>query len=1129
MNKSKWFAILMALMLILPLVPTAAIETEGVVKGAETWYLVEFADPPLATYAASSVASVMMEGGKLNAEAPASRAYINKLVAQQAAFKADVVKAIPGIKVTHDYQVVLNAVAVNLPNADLATLRKLRNMPGVTSISPQVIYTVNMDQSLPIINPEGLWADLGGQDNAGQGVKVAVIDTGIDPDHPMFDGTGWEYPAEGDWPKGEADFCNGKIIAARYYAPTFEVNANEELTPRDIDGHGSHCAGAAAGNRVMAEYGTATTEISGVAPGAWLMAYKGLFHNKAGTTASGSNIMLAAAIEDAVADGADVVNNSWGSSPIVLPVNDPLNQAYEAAADAGLVIVFSTGNAGPEYNTTGAPTSPKFIEVGATTAQRAFYNTVAVTAPEPVAEPLQAFPGNQFADLGPLAMPDAPIGPLPYIPCDLEGNPDSSLPGVTPDITTTPPYADGWIALIPRGVYLFTDKLDNAIAHGASAVIMYTDNRTWKGGFTASGRNIYAVMVANDLGKEAVAWWETHTDEARIEIGYPAAPWMTEIPDQIAEFSARGPGVDMRIAPDLAAPGVNILSAKPGGEYAPLGGTSMAAPHVAGAAALLKAMYPDWTPAQIKSALMTTADQVVTDLDGSPADVMTQGSGRINVTMAGDPGLTFDMPSLSIGKLAMGSSTSVAVMATDVTAGTELATLKPPEMEQYTLSVQEIFSATGSVTVTVAPSTMTILQGETAVFTVALEASMAAPEGDLWGNIVISGTKHMAHLPYWVRIAPPADMVAEVLLVDMDFSSWPYAAGNPWGLYFGDYAEFYTNALDEIGVSYDLWDVVFYGTPTREVLDNYDKVVVFTGDYFGLFPWLRAGSWGVYAFDMTLVAQDIRNYLAGGGKMLVTGQDAVGIDGLAPWMRGAGDEPWLDGIFPDDIPQPSMVGRYDWNPFLQDAMLDLSPGGDGAGNQYWVDELDWLNYIDLDTKPLFEVVNTVTGLQQLGIVATRSSYEPTLARMRNPLSAEPVSWRVIFLGFGLEGVNDDTGYTSRAELLDLLFAWLDDVPTVSFDQSWDYVAKPMGYAKLSASLTSSHGTGQAQYFAWDMGDGSDIKYTALGMMEHQYREAGMYTVYVESMDEFGHTAISEPITVKVAVGATFIQLPSIMR
>ncbi len=1089
MRGMRWFSTLLLFVLFAGVVPVAAQapnQDDGTATTAQTaidgWYVVQFAEPSLAAQAKSLGAQSMMTvRGQLNVQTASSQAYVNKLKGEQALFALDLARAIPGAQVGRSFQVVLNAVAVKVSGNGLEAIKALMTLPGVTRVTPQTIYTVDMDYSLPLIDAPALWSSLGGRSMAGEGVKVAIVDTGIDPTHPMFDGTNFDYPTTGTWPKGYcADhdgFCNGKIIAANNSMPTFDVSEDEFLSPMDAVDHGTHVAGTAAGNTVTATYGTASPVISGVAPGAWLMIYKGLYLTPDGN-GSGSNIMLAGALEDAVSDGADVINNSWGSDTFVMPSNDPLVQAYEAAADAGIVIVFSAGNAGPNYNTVGNPTSDKFIQVGASTTSRAFYNTLHVTAPTPVTDTLQMFPGNQFADIAPSAYPTMTIGPLPYIPCDLLGIPDTTLAGVTVGITQTAPYtADGWIALIPRGTYNFTDKLDNAIDQGASAVIMYTDAaRTWKGGFTAGNRDIYTVMIAHDLGVDMVDWWETYTDTARTDIGYPVSAWTVETPDVIAEFSSRGPDATLLIKPDLVAPGVNILSAKPGGTYQPLNGTSMASPHVTGSAALLLAAHPDWTPAQVKSALMSTASQTILDTDETTlADIMTQGSGRIDLGEASDPGLTFDKPSVSFGVVPQGGEMSEVISAADV-AGT---------VETYTLSVDEWVTATGQVTFTLSAADLAMAAGGTMPFTLTVDVGPGAPFMDLEGDIVISGTEHVAHIPYWVRVTPGA--TADVLLVDFDMNQ---LGGG------GNYQGYYTSTLDSLSVAYDTWDIgalLYY--PDRAVLDLYDKVIVFTGDNY------------VYWLDP--IADDIRMYLAMGGKMLITGQDALGNDGLYSWpfMRGAANTPLVDGTF------PMAVGMQDVAPFLKDMVFDALPGGDGAGNQAYVDELDPLYYSDIDTGPLFQIPNTVSAVQD-GVVGVKSSYEPTIERIQNPLVYEEYSWRVAYLGFGVEGVNNDTGYNTREELVGTLFDWLDDQVMVSFDQPSYMAAGPLKFVNVTATMSATIGT-EAIYYAWDFGDGSPIQYTTAPSAEHQYLQNGFYTVYVEAMDEYTHKAVGDTAVVEV--------------
>jgi subtilisin family serine protease len=1120
---------------VLQLLPVAAQSPAGTDAPAALppvaegdWYIVEFEGAPLATFAKSDVAlSSMTVGKKLNVNALSSQAYVSALKTQQAQFGVSLADAIPGAEVARGYQIVLNAVAVRLPNSNRATLKALMSMPGVKRISPQRIYTVEMDYSLPIINAEAMWTQLGGQDAAGAGVKIAIVDTGIDPDHPFFDGTGWSYPETGTWPKGycadHAGFCNGKIIAARAYPPTFDVNVNEVLTPDDREDHGTHVAGSAAGNRITADF-AGSPELSGAAPGAWLMVYKGLYLNAAGDNGTGSNIMLAGAIEDAIADGADIVNNSWGSAAITPHADDPITKAYEAAVDAGIVVVFSIGNAGPDHNTAGNPSSPKFIEVGASTTERVFYNELSITAPEPVTDTLQAFPGVEFSDIAPTAIPTTTIGPLPYIPTDLTGNPDMTLAGVYEGITQTAPYDSGWIALIPRGDFAFIVKLGNTIRHGASAVAMYTDDRDWRGGFTAGNLDIYTVMFDHDIGLTARDWWATYTDTARLQIGYPFAPYVIQTPDVIADFSSRGPNLDLDIKPDVVAPGVNILSGTWDGGFRAAGGTSQAAPHVSGAAALLLQMHPDWTPAQVKSALMSTASQTVLELDEvTTANVMTQGAGRIDLTNVGDPGLTFDKPSISFGMVSQGLDTSgtttlrvcgtksVLVTATDVSGAGG----------SYSVDIEETVFDSGYVTITVETDegtlsssggtlvfpdgTILLPGGNTAEFTVTVEACPGATAQDVEGNILLSDGSRTLHVPYWARVVPLT--TAEVLVVDMDaYEIDQVFFGGEQG--WGSYNDYYTSALDAMGVAYDYWDAWTAPTwlPDRSVLDLYDKVIYFTGDN------------GQFGFANLGEPSALSSYLANGGKLLITGQDASGNDGLRNVMRGANANPLSDTVYGPYItppPSPSGVGVGDLNPFLQGVVFDMSVGpGDGADNQLFVDEVDWLNFAELDTAPLFEAPNTSTALIEDGYMATRSSFEPTIERVQDTIGVEPFFWRVAFLAFGLEGVNNDTGYATREDLLGLIFDWMDDEITVAFDEAAYEIPAPFGLVNFEAVMSSTVGA-EAVLYRWDYGDGSDIDVTTDPTTSHQYIYNGIYYAYVEVVDEYGHGAVSGPIRVTV--------------
>jgi subtilisin family serine protease len=1136
---TKALSMLTVLTMLLVLLPTATLAnppqpvSDGpeVASGAVTdagWVIVELNDPPLAAYHGGikdlpGTANTVTGEARLNVESPASQRYISYLRGQQAQVATDISKAVPGASVERTYQIVLNALAVKLAkDSDIA---RLRHLPGVKSVTPQRIYTVDMDYSNPLIGSPTLWAQMGGPRNAGKGIKVADIDSGITTDHPFFaadNGTpadpSDDFTSPAGYPKGVAAFTNGKIIAARYYTPTFIVNVGEELTPRDIDNHGTHTAGTAVGNYgTTATYGTATTTVSGVAPGAWLMAYKGFFHNEAGTTASGSNIMLAAAVEDAVADGADVINNSWGSTPIQVPQDDPLGVAYEHAVDAGVVVIFSNGNSGPGFNTVGAPAqSPKFIAVGATYTKRAFYNELAVTAPSDpptvtIPGVLTSFPATQMSDIAPTAVPTMTIGPLSYLPCNLQGNPNLTpltlsggyvMPTVTVGITQTSPYKDGWIAIIPRGVETFQTKVTNAKAQGAKAAIIFLTGaygvNDWKGGFTVGGADLYAVITSRASGEGMMTWWKQQADQARVQVGYPVKPFESEVEDSIVSYSSRGPSPSYLIKPDVVAPGINILSAIPTG-WQPLGGTSMAAPHVTGAAALLKQLHPTWTPAQVKSALMTTAKTPVYNTDGTTAaTVMTRGSGRLDLTKAADPGLTVDKPSYSFGLVPQGSTASVVLNFQSVLTSAA----------DYAVSVVETITDTGKVTVTASAASLSLPAGGAGSLSLNVQVGAGATLKDLEGYLLLSHGPHTAHVPYWLRVIPATH--GEILLVDADRSP---TSG------YDDYRSYYTSTLETLGQTYDVWDMYSSGMPSRAVLDRYDKVIVFGGYNYSRY-------WNYYGnYD------DLRNYLVAGGKVLFTGQDMFNANmTLSLWSAFTGAAYVQDSVFSPDCsllpPQPSIAGNADWNPFLKNVIVDLSPGGDGAGNQWCVDELQATYYIDIDTVPFFNVLPTATTTAQSGVVATRSSSEPTLERVADPISApwEPVRWRSIYLGFGLEGVNDDTGYTTRAQLLESFFNWMDDRLAVSFSQPLYFTPRPFNIVTLKADVTTNITGNVGIYYRWDFGDGTPIVVTGGNTARHQYMVYGTYTPRVEVTDMYGHRAVSSPGKVQIGYQVHLLRL-----
>jgi hypothetical protein len=365
----------------------------------------------------------------------------------------------------------------------------------------------------------------------------------------------------------------------------------------------------------------------------------------------------------------------------------------------------------------------------------------------------------------------------------------------------------------------------NAQRGGAIAAFIYNS--------VAGGDNIQAMGPGAHAGEVTIASWflrrsdglnmrdfaNAHAGAAEAEFVYAPQP-TANVGDIMAGFSSRGPSQDKLIKPDVAAPGVDVLSSGYGdgafpGPFIGFGsasGTSMATPHVAGSAALLRQLHPSWTPAQIKSALMTTATESVW-LDTAKtalAGVLDRGAGRIDLTKAGTPGLTVDRPSLSAGELAAGQSVDFTIRAKDVSG------------DGGTWNVSAVKTGGGSnFEITPALSSITVASNGATSLAVHIAASAAAAPGSYEGKIVLdnAATGRQLHVPVWLRVLP-TNPTADVLLVDDDGSD----AG------FTDYSTVYTSLFTSLGVSYQYVDPWNDGFPSFFDLFGYKAVVIFTGD-----------------------------------------------------------------------------------------------------------------------------------------------------------------------------------------------------------------------------------------------------------------------------------------------------------
>lgn len=904
--------------------------------------IVELDSPPLAAAYRNTVSAAAVNG-KLDANVPAAQAYINQLQAEQAAFVSTMQAAVAGATVANfvnesglseqaTYQVVFNGLSVDVGTHDRAqALVQLAKLPGVKNVYLDQPYYTQLYTSTTLINAPALWNQVGGQTGGGAGIKVASIDGGVHHAAPMMDGTGYNYPP-GYGPNGLGLTANnnGKIIASRAYFRPWDPPAPGDENPwPGVAGtsHGMHTSSTAAGDIVTATYnGLNLGTISGVAPKAYVMSYR-VFYESLNADGSFYTTEGLAALEDMVRDGADVVNNSWGGGPGSSGgINDPLDQALINAVNAGIFVSMSNGNAGPGSGTSDHP-STDYINVAATTSGGALASGVLnVIAPTPTDPDLQQIPYGT-ADFGPAL----PLAQTTTYDVAWAGAVDA---GNTRGCDPFPANAfTGVAALISRGDCNFSDKVFHAQQAGATFAVIYDNSSNTVQGMSCASHcgpgeiTISAIRIPMDAGNAVVSWVQTHGAATELEVNTIAFQ-QGNTPDQIIGFSSRGPGVGGVLKPDIAAPGVNIIAQGytegAAGEARHLGygqasGTSMASPHVAGAAALLKQIHPNWSPAWIKSALMSTAKYMDIYLDDgtTPAQPLDMGAGRLDLTRAANPGVILDPPSLSFGYMISGTQKSITVTVTSIATGTETYNLS-------TLYTGNGFTQTTTLPgYTVAPTAVTLAAGESKTIQVTFNTVAGMGQGDNQGYIIMDGATHDAHLAAWARVIP-ALPVADVLIIDNDFSDEVGAR---------DYRWYYTNTLEELGYSYAVVSTNDgVGSPATipdaATLAGYRAILYFTGNNY-------QGN-GTFTVSTGLTNQDmdrLTEYLNHGGTVIAMGQDLAAVlnaDEMDPsnahffytYRLGAN---WIqDSVSNGESPDQYIVETEEAPPVLDNIVVDLT-------------------------------------------------------------------------------------------------------------------------------------------------------------------------------------------------------------
>lgn len=526
-------------------------------------------------------------------------------------------------------QVGANGFRVSVRAADIPQLLAL---PGVVNVAPVTYHYPVNESSVPWIGAPDVWENY---DATGEGISIAVIDTGIDYTHANFGGPGTvdAYNANDPNVVESGTFPTAKVVGGYDFAgadynpcadPPVEP-ATPDPDPLDGNGHGSHVAGTAAGLGVTIN---GEVEIGpGVAPDASLYALK-VFNDTSGCTSVTSDAIewaLDPNGDGSTDDHVDVINMSLGS--IFGSPEDPSSIAAQNAVEIGVVVVAAAGNAGPAPYVTDSPSvAPDVISVAASYDGGFTVLGVEVVSPSDIAnvyEAAESAIGVSLDDLDPITAPVVIAEPL-----------DACTP-----LTNTAEIA-GNIALVQRGSCDFSVKHLNVQDAGGVAILVFNnvEGPPINMGGDPTGIEIPGVMISLDDGnliKDTIESGEevVATISADIIVDKP------EVADTIADFSSAGPGRGgSTFKPDLTAPGVGIQSTLVGTgfEGGLNNGTSMATPHVAGAAALLVQLHPDYTPQEIKALLQNST---VTANSGGPGTdtpyvLSRQGTGVVRVDQA---------------------------------------------------------------------------------------------------------------------------------------------------------------------------------------------------------------------------------------------------------------------------------------------------------------------------------------------------------------------------------------------------------------------------------------------------------------------------------------------------------------
>lgn len=780
-------ALLVLISVVTLVVPAVAqgpnLETPPSAKGEAQIYVARMIDAPVVAYEGGIQglpATKPAKGEKINPSSGQVKKYVEYLDAQH---NATLDKVGARDKKVYDYRYSFNGFAAWLTPAQVVALKARPDVLGVWADELVEMDTATTPDFLGLTAEGGLW-DTG---FTGEDVIIGLVDSGIWPESLSFsDRTGQNGNASKDgklsyqqipgWhgkcvPGEEfnASMCNQKLIGAQYFNASWGGNAAiDALRPwefnsaRDYNGHGTHTSSTAGGNSdVPAEVGGVDLgTISGMAPRARIAMYKALWSTEDASTASGYTGDLVAAIDQAVADGVDVINYSISGSTTIM--NDFVAISFLYAADAGVFVASSAGNNGPGASTV-AHNTPWQTTVAAGTHDRYYAGTVTLGD-------ASVYSGASIDSRG--------AGPSDLVYAGDAGDALCAIGSLDPAVVA------GKIVVCDRGIYARVDKSYAVMEAGGIGMVLAN---VTPASLNADLHYVPTVHVDHVDGAAIRAYAQTAGATATLAGGIYEA---VEAP-AVAAFSSRGPalaGAGVLLKPDIMAPGVDVLAAvappgNNGRNFDFYSGTSMSSPHIAGIAALIMDAHPDWSPMMVKSAIMTTASTMTNEDDPIPGGYFDYGAGQVVPNSAGDPGLVYDAGWNDWLGFLCGTSNAVdpstCALLESFGYSTDPSDLNYPSVASGSLcGPQTIYrtvtnvgpagtynvsvDAPAGIDVTVDPASLTLGAGESATYGVTLVPNTTAVVGDYtFGSLTWSDGMHNVRSPIAVKpvtFAVPAEV-----------------------------------------------------------------------------------------------------------------------------------------------------------------------------------------------------------------------------------------------------------------------------------------------------------------------------------------------------------------------------------